>query len=112
LENPSQLLETSVDAVDDHLGIRELVQFVTKPDGAIVFKSPDTQKIGCLRGTNRFFFAQTCSADFGNPFRCIDHLDPRKNYPGWWFGTMEFYDFPYIGKFIIPFDELHHFSEG
>jgi hypothetical protein len=55
LENPSQLLETSVDAVDDHLGIRELVQFVTKPDGAIVFKSPDTQKIGCLRGTNRFF---------------------------------------------------------
>jgi len=40
------------------------------------------------------------------PFR------PSKNYPGWWFGTMEFYDFPYIGKFIIPFDELHHFSEG
>ena len=31
---------------------------------------------------------------------------------GWWFGTMEFYDFPYIGNFIIPTDELHHFSEG
>jgi hypothetical protein len=24
----------------------------------------------------------------------------------------EFYDFPYIGNFIIPTDELHHFSEG
>jgi hypothetical protein len=23
-----------------------------------------------------------------------------------------FYDFPYIGNFIIPTDELHHFSEG
>ena len=23
-----------------------------------------------------------------------------------------FYDFPFIGKFIIPTDELHHFSEG
>ena len=28
-----------------------------------------------------------------------------------WFGTMEFYDFPYIG-IIIPTDELHDFSEG
>ena len=24
----------------------------------------------------------------------------------------EFFDFPYIGNFIIPSDELHHFSEG
>ena len=31
---------------------------------------------------------------------------------GWCFGTMEFYDFPYIGNVIIPTDELHHFSEG
>jgi len=50
---------------------------------------------------------------------------------GWWFGTMELYDFPYIGKnnpyfsiffHIFPYiwnmflyfgtDELHHFSEG
>ena len=31
---------------------------------------------------------------------------------GCWFGTMEFYDFPYIGNVIIPTDELHHFSEG
>jgi hypothetical protein len=23
----------------------------------------------------------------------------------------EFYDFPYIGNFIIPTDEIHHFSE-
>jgi hypothetical protein len=23
----------------------------------------------------------------------------------WWFGTMEFYDFPYIGDVIIPTDE-------
>ena len=27
-------------------------------------------------------------------------------------GTMEFYDFPYFGNFIIPTDEVHHFSEG
>jgi hypothetical protein len=25
---------------------------------------------------------------------------------------MEFHDFPYIGNFIIPTDEVHHFSEG
>jgi hypothetical protein len=25
---------------------------------------------------------------------------------GWWFGTMEFHDFPYIGNVIIPTDEL------
>jgi len=31
---------------------------------------------------------------------------------GWCFGTMEFYDFPSIGNFIIPTDELHDFSEG
>jgi len=30
-------------------------------------------------------------------------------FPGWWFGTMEFYDFPYIGNFIIPTDELIFF---
>ena len=30
----------------------------------------------------------------------------------WCFGTMEFYDLPYIGNFIIPTDELHHFSQG
>jgi len=30
--------------------------------------------------------------------------------PGWWFGT--FFIFPSIGNFIIPTDELHHFSEG
>jgi hypothetical protein len=30
---------------------------------------------------------------------------------GWWFGTLEheFYDFPYIGNFIIPTDELIFF---
>ena len=28
---------------------------------------------------------------------------------GWWFGTMEFYDFPYIGNVIIPTDELIFF---
>jgi len=30
---------------------------------------------------------------------------------GWWFGTMEIYDFPYIGNVIIPID-FHLFSEG
>ena len=28
---------------------------------------------------------------------------------GWWFGTMEFYDFPYIRNFIVPTDELIFF---
>jgi len=28
---------------------------------------------------------------------------------GWWFATMEFYDFPYIGNVIIPTDELIFF---
>jgi len=28
---------------------------------------------------------------------------------GWWFGTMEFYDFLYIGNVIIPTDELIFF---
>jgi hypothetical protein len=28
---------------------------------------------------------------------------------GWWFGTMEFYDFPYIGNVIIPTDEVIFF---
>ena len=31
---------------------------------------------------------------------------------GWWFGTMEFYDFPYIGNFITPTDELIFFQRG
>ena len=30
---------------------------------------------------------------------------------GWWFGTMEFDDFPYIGNFIIPTD-FHIFQRG
>jgi len=28
---------------------------------------------------------------------------------GWWFGP---FFFPCIGNFIIPTDEIHHFSEG
>ena len=31
---------------------------------------------------------------------------------GWLVVWNMFYDFPYIGNFIIPTDELHHFSEG
>jgi len=33
---------------------------------------------------------------------------------GWWFGTMEFDDFPFSWEWnvIIPTDELHDFSEG
>jgi len=36
---------------------------------------------------------------------------PSKKLPGWWFGTMEFHDFPYIGNVIIPTD-FHIFPEG
>jgi len=35
-------------------------------------------------------------------------MNPLKMFD-WWFGTMEFYDFPYIGNFIIPTDELIFF---
>ena len=28
---------------------------------------------------------------------------------GWWFGTMEFCDFPYVGNVIIPTDEVIFF---
>jgi hypothetical protein len=36
-----------------------------------------------------------------------------RNLSGWWFGSIEFYDFPYIGNVIIPTD-FHSiiFSEG
>jgi hypothetical protein len=37
-------------------------------------------------------------------------LSASKIITGWWFGTMEFYDFPYIGKQIIPTDS--YFLEG
>jgi len=30
----------------------------------------------------------------------------------WWFGTMFFFDFPYIGNVIIPTDDSSYFSEG
>ena len=33
----------------------------------------------------------------------------EKNTPGWWFGTWLDYDFPYIGNFITPTDELIFF---
>ena len=33
----------------------------------------------------------------------------NNNISGWWFGTWLDYDFPYIGNFIIPTDELIFF---
>ena len=38
-------------------------------------------------------------------WKCSSNYKLICNYiAGWWFGTMEFYDFPYIGNFIIPSD--------
>ena len=35
------------------------------------------------------------------------------NTSGWWFGTMEFYDFPFSWEYIIiPTDEQKNYSEG
>ena len=35
-----------------------------------------------------------------------------KTSSGWWFGTMELYDFPFSWEFrFFPTDEVHHFSE-
>ena len=36
---------------------------------------------------------------------------PWSTMTGWWFGTMEFYDFPYLGNVIIPTD-FHIFQRG
>jgi hypothetical protein len=44
-------------------------------------------------------------------FPCQTHCDILYIYTGWWFGTMEFYDFPYIGNVIIPTD-FHIFQRG
>jgi len=33
----------------------------------------------------------------------------NNNISGWWFGSLEFYDFPSYWKFIIPTDELIFF---
>jgi hypothetical protein len=50
-----------------------------------------------LHGEIVFFFNQGFWAKWldGQTFTPI---------PAWWFGTMEFYDFPDIGNFIIPTD--------
>jgi len=45
--------------------------------------------------------------EFANKFMSLN-VGP-KILSGWWFGTMEFYDFPYIGNVIIPTDELIFF---
>ena len=37
---------------------------------------------------------------------CKDTSLQQNTQPGWWFGTMEFYDFPYIGNIIIPIDSI------
>ena len=37
--------------------------------------------------------------------------DLVKTVTAWWFGTMEFYNFPYIGNVIIPTD-FHIFQRG
>ena len=40
----------------------------------------------------------------------FNQLDDSTVYEsGCWFGTMDFYDFPYIGNVIIPTDELIFF---
>ena len=37
----------------------------------------------------------------------------NNNISGWWFGTMEIYEFPFSWEWkIIPTDELHDFLEG
>jgi len=41
-----------------------------------------------------------------NPWIGLGQIFTGNNFTitGWWFGTMEFYDFPYIGNVIIPTD--------
>ena len=66
---------------------------------------PRRARIGYRRGTE-CFQTSTCN-------RNIFDLNQGKwwyhGISGWWFGTMEFYDFPYIGNVIIPTDELIFF---
>jgi hypothetical protein len=41
----------------------------------------------------------------------MDMHENKKTYGFHLVGGLE-HELPYIGKFIIPTDELHHFSEG
>ena len=38
--------------------------------------------------------------------RILDPMGCTVICAAWWFGTMEFYDFPHLGNVIIPTDEL------
>ena len=47
----------------------------------------------------------TIAIEHGHLVRCFIYIS------GWWFGTW-FFIFPYIGKFMIPIDELYFFQRG
>ena len=64
----------------------------------------------------RIFRVQMCK---DNWIVLIWKLSEPKIWSGWWFGTMEFYDFPFqsmsytvYGNVIIPTDDSSYFSEG
>jgi hypothetical protein len=62
--------------------------------------------IGILTHNEYFGFVQRL-VEFSIPKK--DLVKPRIT--GWWFGTMEFYDFPYIWNFIMPTD-FHILQRG
>ena len=63
----------------------------------MVSKAAARQLVGNLRLREGFRGWSPVSATTGIPIA------------GWWFGTLFFHS---VGNFIIPTDELHHFSEG
>ena len=54
-------------------------------------------------GSSRIYCMQHLEDVETDPVEDDDHGNSDEH-TGWWFGTMDFYDFPYIGNFIIPTD--------
>ena len=52
-------------------------------------------------------------AEIKNQLRIsLTHKNPKGSMTGWWFGTMEFYDFPFSWEFHHPNWRTHIFQRG
>jgi hypothetical protein len=67
--------------------------------------------VGCimkmeLAASNMWIQPAKFGTNHGNPCQQCILFEYQA---GWWFGTCFFHS---VGNFIIPTDEVHHFSEG
>ena len=97
----------------------DIEKFLNMENWRIPFFSLDTQ---CKRLTSDaassliFTIGILTHEYFGFVQRLVEFSIPKKDLvkpriTGWWFGTMEFYDFPYIWNFIMPTD-FHILQRG